>query len=287
MPGGDVRPMKLRVLADNSTLIDRYYFAEPGFSVLVETGAIRVLFDLGYSDVFQKNAVKMGQSLLDLDYVVLSHGHLDHTWGLVHLVMALTEAEIEKRDFRRPALVAHPDVFLTKQSGKVPESGALLSEEKCGEHFRLRLSREPLWLSDDLVFLGEIPRRFGFESPEPGRKRKRSGTIEPDLMPDDSALAWRGRDGLVVITGCSHAGICNIVAYAREVCNEERVQDIVGGFHLMKAPESRLDAIASALKEMGVSRMHPCHCTGFNAVQRLARKFQVEETGSGLMCEYF
>ncbi len=278
--------MRLRVLADNSTLIDRYYLAEPGFSALVETEGGKVLFDLGYSDVFQKNAMKMGQSLLDLDYVVLSHGHLDHTWGLFHLVMALTEAQIEKREFKRPVLVAHPEVFLTKQSGKVPESGALISEEKCGEHFGLHLSREPFWLWDDLVFLGEIPRRFKFEPPEPWRKRRRNGGIEPDMMPDDSALAWKGEEGLVVITGCSHAGICNIVAYAREVCGEERVQDIVGGFHLMKAPQSRLDAMASALKEMGVNRMHPCHCTGFSAVHRLAREFQVEETGSGLVCEY-
>lgn len=278
--------MRLSVLTDNSSLTDRYYLAEPGFSVLVEEGARKVLFDLGYSDVFLRNAMKMGQSLLDLEYVVLSHGHLDHTWGLVHLVKALTEAEIEKRDFRRPELVAHPDVFLTKQSGKVPESGALLSEEKCAEHFGLHLSREPFWLLDDLVFLGEIPRRFEFEPPEPGRKRRRNGDIEPDLMPDDSALAWKGEEGLVVITGCSHAGICNIVAYAREICNEERVQDIVGGFHMMKAPENRLDATAATLKGMGITRMHPCHCTGFRAVHRFAREFMVEEMGSGQVCEY-
>ncbi|MCU0632830.1 MAG: MBL fold metallo-hydrolase [Methanolinea sp.] len=278
--------MRLKVLADNSTLIDRYYLAEPGFSALVETGEGKVLFDLGYSDVFLKNALKMGESLLDLRYVVLSHGHLDHTWGLVHLVMALTEAQIEKRDYRRPDLVAHPDVFLTKQSGRVPESGSLLSEEKCREHFALEFSREPLWLSKDLVFLGEIPRKFAFESPESGRMRKRHGALEPDIMADDSALAWRGRDGLVVITGCSHAGICNIVARAREVCREERVQDIIGGFHLMTAPESRLDAMVATLAEMGVTRMHPCHCTGFKAVHRLAESFLVEDTGSGMVCEY-
>lgn len=284
MAGGS--SLRLRVLTDNSTLIDRYYLAEPGFSALIEEDGGKVLFDLGYSDVFLRNAMKMGQSLLDLEYVVLSHGHLDHTWGLVHLVMALTEAEIEKREYRRPELVAHPDVFLTKQSGKVPESGALLSEAKCREHFGLNLSRKPLWLSDDLVFLGEIPRRFEFEPQETGRKLRRDGAIEPDMMADDSALAWRGKDGLVVITGCSHSGICNIVAHAREVCREDQVQDIVGGFHLMKAPESRLDAMIGALRDMGVARMHPCHCTGFHAIHRLAEAFQVEETGSGLVSDY-
>jgi len=279
--------MRLRILADNSTLIDRYYLAEPGFSALIEAGEGKVLFDLGYSDVFLKNALKMDQSLLDLKHVVLSHGHLDHTWGLVYLMVALTEAQIEKRAFSRPDLVAHPDVFLTKQSGsKLPESGSLISEEKCRQHFNLNLSRKPLWLFEDLVFLGEIPRRYAFESPESGRKIRRSNSLEPDYMADDSALAWRGEEGLVVITGCSHSGICNIVAYAREVCREERVQDIIGGFHLLRAPASRLDAMVAALTEMGVSRMHPCHCTDFQARRRLAASFTVEETGSGLVCDY-
>lgn len=279
--------MKLRVLADNATLTDRYFLAEPGFSALVETGGTKVLFDLGYSDVFLKNAHKMGESLLDLTHVALSHGHLDHTWGLVHLVAALTEAEIEKRAFFRPDLVAHPDVFLTKRSaGKLPESGSLISEEKCREHFRLVLSRRPVWLCDDLVFLGEIPGRYLFESPEPGRKISRGGVLEPDRMADDSALVWRGGEGLVVITGCSHSGICNIVAYASEVCGDGRIQDIIGGFHLLSVPAERLDAISAELSAMGVCRMHPCHCTDFQARRRLAGSFQVEEAGSGLMCEY-
>lgn len=285
MVGGAL--MRVRVLTDNSTLTDRYFLAEPGFSALLEVEEGKVLFDLGYSDVFLKNARKMDETLLDLTHVVLSHGHLDHTWGLVHLIMTLTEAEIEKRSYLRPDLIAHPDVFFTKRSGgTLPESGSLLSEEKCREQFRLVLSEKPMWLSKDLVFLGEIPRRYAFESPEPARKLCRNGILEPDRMADDSALVWRGEDGLVVITGCSHSGICNIVAYAREVCREEQIQDIIGGFHLLRATDDRLNAIVATLTTLGVSRMHPCHCTGFHARRRLSEAFFVEEVGSGLVCEY-
>ncbi|MCQ8893457.1 MAG: MBL fold metallo-hydrolase [Methanolinea sp.] len=280
--------MRVRVLVDNSTLIDHYFLAEPGFSALVETEGGKVLFDLGYSRAFLENARKMGEDLLDIRYVVLSHGHLDHTWGMVPFIMALTGARIEKRPCTRPTLVAHPGVFSTKKTGDLPETGSLMAEEKCREHFDLVLSREPVWISPDLVFLGEIPRRFSFEEvPLSGKRTVRGpdGCV-PDPLLDDSALAFTGKEGIVIVTGCSHAGICNIAAYAREVCGEERVRDIIGGFHLTAAPASRLEKTVSTLAGMGVVRMHPCHCTGFAARCRFSGAFQVEEVGSGWECEY-
>jgi len=275
--------MRVRVLVDSSTLIDRYLLAEPALSVLIETGERKILFDLGYSGAFLENARRMNEDILGASHVVLSHGHLDHTWGLYPYIMAMTEARISGRPVIRPTLVAHPDIFSTKKTGDLPETGSLLSEEKCREHFEICLSREPVWLSPDLVFLGEIPRRFPFEEIAPSKKRMKKGPggLVPDTLSDDSALAFAGKEGLVIITGCSHSGICNIVARAREVCGEETVSDIIGGFHLAGAPESRLEKTVSALREMGVLRMHPCHCTGLAARCRLAATFPVEETGSG------
>lgn len=280
--------MRLRILVDNSTLIDRYFLAEPAFSALIETGSGKVLFDLGYSCAFLENARRMGEEILDVRYLVLSHGHLDHTWGLIPYIVAMTEAQIGKKPVKRPTLVAHPEVFLTKKTGDLPETGMLLSEEKCREHFDLKLSKEPVWLFPDLVFLGEIPRRFGFEEMAQSKKRmkKSPAGLVPDTLSDDTALAYAGEEGIVIITGCSHSGICNIVAHAREVCGKDRVLDIIGGFHLTGAPATRLEKTVSTLAGMGVTRMHPCHCTGFAARCKFSGAFEVEEIGSGWKCKY-
>ncbi len=278
--------MRLRILADNNTLIDHYFEGEPGFSALVDTGECRVLFDTGFSEVFQRNAQKMGEDLLQLDFIALSHGHLDHTWGLVPLIRSFTRSEIEKVPYRRPVLVAHPDVFRTRRKAPLRENGSLLSEEKCREHFDLRLSRDPVWISSDLAFLGEIPRRFPTGSSPALRQILRDGVYESDQILDDSALVWKGNEGLVVITGCSHSGICNILARACEVCGEKRIVDIVGGLHLIRAQTSVLDETIRGLKEMGVTLMHPCHCTDLSAKIALGQAFTIREAGSGLMLTY-
>lgn len=278
--------MRIRILSDNNTLVDRYFEGEPGFSALVDTGECRVLFDTGFSDLFQRNAQKMGEDLLKLDYVVLSHGHLDHTWGLVPLAISLTRSEIEKLPSKRPVLVAHPDVFLTRRKAPLREIGSLLSEEKCREHFDLKLSRDPVWLSSDLVFLGEIPRPFPTGESAPLRQILRDGAYESDRILDDSAIVWMGERGLVVITGCSHSGICNILLRAREVCSETRIVDIVGGLHLIRAERSHLEETIRGLKEMEVPLLHPCHCTDLSAKIALGREFDVREAGSGLTLTY-
>ncbi|WP_243683853.1 MBL fold metallo-hydrolase [Methanosarcina barkeri] len=188
--------MKLTVLVDNNTLIDRYFFAEPGLSFLLEDSGIRVLFDTGYSDIFLTNARKMGLSLLDLDYLVLSHGHLDHTWGLEPLIRLFTEAGIEKLPSRSPVLVAHPLVFESKKTEEIGEIGSLFTPKKLSEHFRLQLSSTPLWLSEKLVFLGEIPRNFTFEvEAAVGYVQDSEGNKIPDLIPDDTALVYRQKQG--------------------------------------------------------------------------------------------
>ncbi len=103
--------MKLTVLADNNCLIDHYFYAEPALSFFIEDNNTRVLFDVGYSDVFMKNAEKLKINLRNLDYLVFSHGHLDHTWGLDPLIKLYSEAILEKLDLSKPTVVAHPLAF--------------------------------------------------------------------------------------------------------------------------------------------------------------------------------
>jgi 7,8-dihydropterin-6-yl-methyl-4-(beta-D-ribofuranosyl)aminobenzene 5'-phosphate synthase len=280
--------MKLTVLADNNTLIDHYLKGEPGLSFLIETEGRKILFDTGYSDVFIRNAQKIGASLLDLDYIVLSHGHLDHTWGLVHLVKYLTEAAIEKRQVRHPELVSHPWCFYPRPKPPLGNSGSLLTEAGAGLQFPLRLSRTPLWLTKNLVFLGEIERTFDFERTDPGKRKivMPDGRIEPDQLRDDSALACRTPDGLVIVTGCSHAGICNIVEYARQVCGDERVRDIIGGLHLLDPGAEQLEKTCRYLGSLELQSLHACHCTSLSSKIALAGYCPVREVGTGMKIEW-
>ena len=276
--------MELTVLVDNNTLIDRYFFAEPGLSLLIEDDETTVLFDTGYSDIFLKNAFKMGKDLTDLDYLVLSHNHLDHTWGLEPLIKYFTELQIEQRSFKRPTLVAHPEIFVSVNAEGLGEVGCLLSKEKLAKHFPIQLSAQPKALSSKLTFLGEIPRRNNFEKNLTfGRKE---GADEDDQVIDDSALVYQTGKGLIIITGCSHAGICNIIEYAKEVCGDHRVVDIIGGFHLLNPPAHQLEGTLSYLEALQPEAVHACHCTDLSAKIALSRVIRLKEVGVGLSIKY-
>jgi 7,8-dihydropterin-6-yl-methyl-4-(beta-D-ribofuranosyl)aminobenzene 5'-phosphate synthase len=278
--------LELSVLVDNNTLIDRYFHGEPGVSYHLRDGGTKVLFDAGYSDTFIRNAEKMGIHLLDLDSVVLSHGHLDHTWGLYHLIKLYTEARMEKVDCGTPTLVAHPSAFLTRTVGDIPEIGSLISEDKLSCHFNMRLKREPLWLTDNLVFLGEIERTNDFEAVVPIGRILRDGTEEDDYVIDDSALVYTSPEGLVIVTGCSHTGICNIIEYAKKICGDDRVVDIIGGFHLLGSSEEQLRGTLEYMKELQPGTVHAAHCTDLNSKIMLSRVVDLREVGVGLRLVY-
>ncbi|WP_300669510.1 MBL fold metallo-hydrolase [Desulfoluna sp.] len=274
--------MKLTVLVDNSTYIDRYFLAEPAFSALIEVDGQKILFDCGYSDIFLRNAEKMGIDLLHLDHLVFSHGHVDHTGGLEPLMRTFFEAAIEGRSHRRPKVTAHPDVFTTRTIPGIGEIGSSVSAEKLGEHFSVNLSAGPVQLTERLWFLGEIPRENDFEAKSPLGMLKG----EPDWILDDTALVWKGEAGLVVITGCSHAGICNIVAQAKRVCGEERILDIVGGLHLLAPTPRQLAGTLSSIQSLHLPALHACHCTDFSSRKALAEVAPQQEVGVGLVLDY-
>lgn len=275
--------MKLRVLVDNQSLIDRYFLAEPALALLVEHGGARVLFDAGYSDAFARNAEAMGEDLAHLDWVALSHGHLDHTWGLDALIrVQLSAAECGRR-VPRPRLVAHPGVFDSRSADGLPEIGALLTWDKAARHFDTMPEPGPRELAPGLFFLGEIPRLLDFEPAAPLGLREDGS---PDFLPDDTALACVVDGGLVVVTGCAHAGVCNTVAHAMAVTGEDRVRAVVGGMHLLAAPAKRLRATAQYLAALRPEALYPCHCTDFAARLALARTCPVREIGVGSVLEF-
>jgi 7,8-dihydropterin-6-yl-methyl-4-(beta-D-ribofuranosyl)aminobenzene 5'-phosphate synthase len=278
--------MRLTVLVDNTALTDRYFLAEPGLSIYIEEEDARILFDVGYSDVFLTNARKMGIDLLQIHDIVLSHGHLDHTWGLDTLIRLHTEAIVEGIDRIEPTFIAHPDAFLTRSLHGLGEIGCHLTVEELFRHGKVLLTASPLWLTENLVFLGEIPRRFEFERAAPIGYVYTADGIRDDTVTDDTALACKTPDGLVIVTGCSHAGICSIVEQAREVCGEDRIADIVGGFHLLDPAPEHLQGTLDYLADVQPGAIHPCHCTGLAAKIALSRIANLQETGVGLRLEY-
>jgi 7,8-dihydropterin-6-yl-methyl-4-(beta-D-ribofuranosyl)aminobenzene 5'-phosphate synthase len=278
--------MELTVLVDNNTLIDRYFLAEPGVSYYIEIDDIRVLFDTGYSRIFISNAAKMGIDLCRLDAVVLSHAHLDHTWGLQHLIQYLADARFENRQVKPPRLVAHPSIFFPRTVPRMGDIGCLLSEEKAGRHFELDLSAAPLELHPKLVFLGEIERRTPFEAKQAiGSVNCPDGETE-DFLLDDSALVYRSPEGLVVITGCAHAGICNTVEHAMAFCGDRRIVDIIGGFHLLNPTETQLEGTLQYFKKWNPRQVHAAHCTDQKSKSVLSRVAALKEVGVGLTLSY-
>ncbi len=276
--------MKVHVLVDNNTLIDKYFLAEPGFSVLIEESGCRILFDTGYSDVFIRNSQKMGLDLSHLNYLALSHSHVDHTWGLDPLIRYYSELNSGGISCSKPILIAHSQTFVSVVDENFAELGSLMSKEKLAKHFQLELTDKPRWLTDRLVFLGQIPRQNAFESNL--KFGKKDGSDEEDSVIEDSALAYKSEKGLVIITGCSHAGICNIIDYAKEVCNETRIDDVLGGLHLQKPSRIQMQGTLQYLKTLNLRQMHACHCTDLESKIALSEVVDIKEVGVGLSLQY-
>jgi 7,8-dihydropterin-6-yl-methyl-4-(beta-D-ribofuranosyl)aminobenzene 5'-phosphate synthase len=279
--------LDLTILVDNTTLTDQFYIAEPGFSLFLEAEGARILFDCGYSGVFLSNAARMQIDLWDLNYIVLSHGHLDHAGGLHEYLRMRDSALRGKIPYRIPTLVAHPWCFYSRTNESGQNFTSSLNEERVASSLPLKLSERPIFLTKHLVFLGEVPRIHAFEEVSTGRRiRLPDGTVIEDRLRDDTALAYCTDTGLVILTGCAHSGICNIISHAQEITGEDRIRDIVGGLHLIRPSVERMEKTVAFLRKTGIERMHPCHCTSFAARCTLAQHYTVEETGVGLRLTY-
>jgi 7,8-dihydropterin-6-yl-methyl-4-(beta-D-ribofuranosyl)aminobenzene 5'-phosphate synthase len=148
--------MRLTVLVDNQAA--PYFYAEWGLSIFIEAEGQRILLDVGASDLFLNNAARLKIDLLKLNYLVLTHGHYDHTWGLDGLLKLnlVNKLPLEKR----PTLITHPLALATKLWDNGIEGGAILQESFLKRNLKTNLSRGPVWLNEHLVYLGEIERKI-------------------------------------------------------------------------------------------------------------------------------
>lgn len=268
--------MKLKILMDNHTEIDVYYLGEPAVSYWIETEGKAFLFDAAYSDAFLKNAEGMGIDVTKAEVILLSHSHNDHTGGLKPLL---------EQDFRRrPTFIAHPDALLPHDWNGM-DIGSPVSEKELAKAFELQLTKEPVWLTEKLVWLGEIPHTVDFEPAYAIGTVEKDGEKVDDYITDDTALAYVGEKGLSIITGCSHAGICNIIAYAKKLTGVEKVQSVLGGFHLFDVDE-RAEKTISYLKEEKIPELYPCHCTSFAVRAALHAVTPVTEVAVGTELEW-
>lgn len=268
--------MKLKVLADNNTCIDKYYLGEPAVSYYIEDGDTKILFDTGYSDVFIKNALKLGVDLNDIDYIVISHGHNDHTGGLSYYLKEYKNNKV--------SIIAHPDAIKEKYLDNEKIS-ASISVDEINKKGELILSKEAKKISENIFFLGEIPRKNDFEGKESiGRQKDTNGYLE-DYILDDTALVYKSDLGIYIITGCSHSGICNIIEHAKLICNDYRVLGVLGGFHLF-SNDNKADKTIKYLVDQNIKEIYPCHCTSFKVKSKLNAYIEVKEVWSGLELEW-
>ncbi len=273
--------MKLTVLVDNTVMIGNNLSGEPGLSFLIETKGETILFDSGLTQLFLQNACQLNLPLDALDHIVISHGHDDHMGGLFHLINFYKNHPPKKK----PLLTLHPSALAIKYN-QDQIVGNMISEKVLDHYFNINRTIRPFWLTDHLVFLGEIKRNLPFENFIPKGRFAKGSTLEPDYLIDDSALAYKTNDGLVIITGCSHSGICNIINTAISVCDQNKICDVVGGFHLLDPSKEKMDGTLTFLSDLNPGVLHPCHCTKAKYKYMLSQKCRVEEIGCGSVLEY-
>ncbi len=278
--------MNISILVDNNTFTGQFFVGEPAVSYFIETDDKKILFDAGYSDAFLANAQKMKVEIWNMDYVILSHGHLDHTWGMPSLMKVLEEKSNLRTNKNKPVLITHPATFTNRRLKKTRDIGPNTTSNLLSKQFDMRLSSTPVFITEKLVYLGEIPRVTAFEAKKPLGSVVTDKGETPDFLMDDSALVYRSGEGLVIITGCSHSGICNIVEYAKRIMKEDRILDIIGGLHLSKPSKTQLSGTLDYISELKPLKMHACHCTDLQSKIALANVANLIEVGSGMVLEY-
>ena len=261
-------PVRVHVLVDDCAGYNTMGIrAEHGLSFFIETDRTSILFDTGQSASYLHNADLMGVDSLAADLIVLSHGHFDHTGGLPYLIP--THGKMR--------LVANPQCFERKIDEDGKDVGCPLELGEIRERFDLDLREETSKIAPGIYMLTSLERRY--EDPGTVVYHEVEGRREPDPVWDDSSLVVETEKGLLVICGCGHAGIINILHAAAELGDD--LYAVMGGLHLIDSPEKRLRRVVDEMKSLRVSAAYPGHCTGLDATCLMKREVGAEKIFAG------
>jgi 7,8-dihydropterin-6-yl-methyl-4-(beta-D-ribofuranosyl)aminobenzene 5'-phosphate synthase len=300
MPLKDIDSAEITCLVDNSvdillpntnvafrpSLNENWFvhplIAEHGFcaAIKLEVNGTehRLLFDSGLNPLAAShNAEVVGFDLSDCELVISSHGHIDHAGGLLNIKRKINE-EKQKQKQKLP-LILHEDAFKNRlvkfQDGRKISLPAPNRADLIEAGYYLVEKQSPsLWIEDRILVTGEIPRTNDFEKGFPNHYSEIDGKMENDpLIKDDQAIVLNIKDkGLVVITGCAHAGIINIIKYAKELSGEDRIYGLIGGMHLTGGVfEPLIPRTIDELELLKPRFIIPCHCSGLKAVTEIAK----------------
>ena len=258
--------MKLYILTENTA--SAKFLAEHGLSYYIEHDT-NILFDTGYSDVFLQNAQKLDINIDSVNTVVLSHGHWDHGDGLQFI--------------KNKKLICHPDAFQKRYRKNGDENiGLDLSFDELKTKFDIQYTRLPYNVSHNIIFLGEIPRQNDFES------QTTTFALEDnsdDFVMDDSGLVIKLKNEIVIISGCAHSGICNIIEHAKQVTGIQKIRAVIGGFHL-KYNNTQTQETIKYLKTQDIKEIYPSHCTELPALSAFYNEFKIKQLKSGMVLNF-
>lgn len=261
---------KITILCEN-TVTSPGLIGEHGFAAFVETPDESILFDTGQGFSLVQNSLRLQKDLREVKKVVLSHGHFDHTGGLLAFLGLHGPVDI----------IAHPDVlserFRWMPVGKeerpvsigIPWREAYLTTRGA----RFKWVHEFTEIGENIFITGEVPRHAEFETGDPKFVVRENGQWHSDPFRDDYSLILKTPDGLVIVLGCAHAGLINILDHAIRCTGEERIYAILGGTHLGFSSSLQLDMTIQHLKRYHLQFIATSHCTGQAPIARLAREF--------------
>jgi 7,8-dihydropterin-6-yl-methyl-4-(beta-D-ribofuranosyl)aminobenzene 5'-phosphate synthase len=261
-----VHDLKITVLS--TMLTDAAGIGEWGFAALVEVEGQRILFDTGARpETVLQNARELGVTLDGITDVVISHNHGDHTGGLATMrkkLMSQNRSALSRIHIARGAFWSRP----SKNGG---EDNQLLSDraaiEATGAHF---IEHDgPAQIVPGVWLTGPVPRPNPERNWSPlGKVVSPAGPVE-DTVPEDQSLIFDTDAGLVLLSGCGHAGVVNTVEYARKIVRAAPLYAAIGGFHLFPLDDARLGWTISRLRELGLANLLGAHCTGIEAIYRI------------------